>query len=183
MSHAAHYCPVAHHVFHTFLYPKHPVSEPKRGIAPPPPIPSGCGLFTGAWTVTRASPSRAASGRCVLTAAAACARRCGGRFTVFAAHCPPHSGRPPHVSPRFRVREAQLLQPSACCPGRPPLKHKFHWGNLPDLPPTHTNTPFKPRPASSFGVRPLWGEGGGFETVARGGQPLGTPPRGWGKVL
>ena len=27
---------------------------------------------------------------------------------VFAAHCPPRPGRPPHASPRFRVREAQI---------------------------------------------------------------------------
>ena len=40
---------------------------------PPPPcdIPSGCCFFTGPWTVTRSSPSHVASGRCVLSAAAA----------------------------------------------------------------------------------------------------------------
>ena len=85
-------------------------------------------------------PLHAASGHCVLLAAAACVPagvvsafaepsswctggctgRCRGRFTVLAAHSPPHSGRPPHASPRFRVREAQVLHPSAYCPGRPP---------------------------------------------------------------
>ena len=76
-------------------------------------------------------PPRAASGRCVLTAAAArvpagvvsafvvpsswrtggYAGCCGGHWTVFAAHSPPHSGRPPHASPRFRVRAAPVLHP------------------------------------------------------------------------
>ena len=58
-----------------------------------------------------------------------CAGCCGGRFTVFGAHSPKHSdrlpqvslrshvceaqlrsGRPPHVSPRFRVHEAHPLR-------------------------------------------------------------------------
>ena len=34
-----------------------------------------------------------------------------GSFYGFAAHCPPHSGRPPCASPRFRVREAQSAPP------------------------------------------------------------------------
>ena len=74
---------------------------------PPPPrdIPSGCGFFTGALDSHPFSPSHVASGRCVLSAAAAvvacvvfaslgpsslrtggCAGGCGGRFTVLC--CP-----------------------------------------------------------------------------------------------
>ena len=104
-------------------------------------------------------PSCAAAGQCVLTAAAAgvpcgvvsasagpsswrtggCAGFCGGRFAGFAAHCPPRSGRPPHASPRFRVREAQWFHPSACCPGRPPpassRRHVSEAKPTPPLPP------------------------------------------------
>ena len=97
----------------TFLDPRYP----------PCHIPSGCGFFTGPWTVTRLSlrmlrqvPAFAAfaepSGLCVgavlnvagcaVCASAApsswrnggCAGCCGGRLTVFAAHTPPSSGRP-----------------------------------------------------------------------------------------
>ena len=93
------------------------------GPRPPPPlcdISSGCGFFTGPFF-----HSCSAVGRFFLTTAAAgvlcgvvsavagpsrwrtggCAGCCGGRFTVFAAHSPSRSGRPLHVSPRFRVHE------------------------------------------------------------------------------
>ena len=76
-------------------------------------------------------PSHVASGRCVLSAAAAgapagvvsafaepssrrtggCARCCGGRFTVFAAHSPPASGRP---TPCLAVSR-WACGPSGCC--------------------------------------------------------------------
>ena len=102
-------------------------------------IPSGCCFFR-ALDSHHFFPSRAASGRCILTAAAACvpcgvvcalaepsswhtggcASCCRGHFTVCATHSPLHPGLPPHASPHFRVREAQLPHPSACCPGRPP---------------------------------------------------------------
>ena len=42
-----------------------------------------------------------------------CAGCCGGRVTVVAAHSPPRSGRPSHVSPRFRVCETPLLHPAS----------------------------------------------------------------------
>ena len=98
-------------------------------------LPTPCVTFrrvsvfvTGPRTVTRSS--RVASGQCFLMAAAAgvpagvvsafavpsswrtggCAGRCGGRFTVFAAHFPPRSDHPPHASPRFCVREAKPLR-------------------------------------------------------------------------
>ena len=116
-----------------------------KGVTSPDP-PAPCGIFRRVAVSSRGPgqspllPSRAASDQCVLTAAAAgvpcgvlsalvgpsgwrtgrCAGSCGGRFTVFAAHHPPHPGRPPHASPRFRVREAPLRPPSAWCPGRPP---------------------------------------------------------------
>ena len=54
-----------------------------RHLPPPPPlcdIPSGCWFFTGPWTVTRSS-LRAAPGRCVLSAAAACVP-CGVVFAL-----------------------------------------------------------------------------------------------------
>ena len=132
---------------------------PTSLYATPPPrvcdIPSGCSFFMGPWSVTRSS--RAASGPCVLSTAAACdpagvvfalaepsswrtggcAGCCEGRFTVFAAHSPPRPGRPPHASPCFRVREAQLLPPSTCCPGRPP----------PASPPPGHNKPQSPQDA------------------------------------
>ena len=89
-------------------------------------------------------PLRAASGRCVLSAAAArtrcgvvsalaepsswgaggCAGCFGGRFTVVAAHSPPHSGRPPPASPRCHVREAQFLHHIA----PPPNRRLWQWG-------------------------------------------------------
>ena len=45
---------------------------------------------------------------------------CGGRLAVFADHPPPLCGRPPHASPRFRVREARVPHSSAGRTGRPP---------------------------------------------------------------
>ena len=108
--------------------------------SPPPIVRRSAGL----WFLYEALdthpffPPRAVSGHCFLTAAAACVP-CGvlsglaepsswrtgvvlvvaGHFTPFAAHSRPHPGRPPHASLRFRVHEAQLLHPSACCPDRP----------------------------------------------------------------
>ena len=95
----------------------------KAHFTPPPcDIPSGCSFFTRPWTVTHSSLRVLRRGQCFLTATAACVPcSSGGRFAVFAAHSPPRSGRPPHVSLRFRVRGAQLFHPSTCCLGRPPL--------------------------------------------------------------
>ena len=59
-----------------------------------------------------------------------------GHFTVFAAHFLPMSGRPPHASPRFRVREAQLLHVvswlSTTCP---PPTLPCTWGPQTNPPP------------------------------------------------
>ena len=101
-----------------------PTSSPQNCLQPPPPpcdIPSGCGSFTGPWTVTRSSlrmlrrvaafcrplrpvlllvsflvfaePSNWRTGGC-----AGCCRGC---FSVFAAQSTPHSGRPPRASLSF----------------------------------------------------------------------------------
>ena len=91
-------------------------------------------------------PSRTALGQCFLTAAAACVPcgvisalaepcrwrtgSCQGRFTVFAAHYPAHSGRLPHASPHFRVREAQCHAP----PPPPPPKHTHVDSNVRGIP-------------------------------------------------
>ena len=56
-----------------------------------------------------------------------CAGWCGGRFTVFAAYSPPHSGRPPHASRHFRVRAAQHFHPSIGRPGGPPCASPPCW--------------------------------------------------------
>ena len=134
----------------------HPKTQSMQKYPPPPPelhlrvggwsggwsgtplcdIPSGCCFLYGALDSPPFPSSRAVSGRCVLSAAAAgvpagvvsaladpSSWRTGGRagccrgcFTVFAAQSPPHLGCPQHASPRFRVREAPLHHPSACCP-------------------------------------------------------------------
>ena len=86
-------------------------------------------------------PSHAASGRCVLTAAAACVlcgvisavaepgrwrsggcAACCGVVLRFWPPTPLHIQVVHHIrtSLCFRVREAQQLYPSGCCPGRPP---------------------------------------------------------------
>ena len=85
-------------------------------------------------------PSHVASGRCVLSAAAAgapagvvsafaeprrwctggCAGGCGGRFSVVAAHSPPHSGRPPPVSLCVRGHVVRRAAVSLWGPGQSP---------------------------------------------------------------
>ena len=102
-------------------------------------IPSGCCFFTGPWTVTRSSlrvlrrvaafcrplwpvfllvsfprqrsPVVGTMGLCWLVRGSLCG---------FAAHSPPHPGRPPHASRRFRVRVAQHFHPSIRRPAGPP---------------------------------------------------------------
>ena len=132
-----------------------PLPHPARGLRGTTPgahcYPHSCDIpsrfLCGALDSHPFVPSRAAPDQCALTTTAAgvpggvasafaepsswrtggCAGCCCGRATVFAAHSPPRSGRPLGVSPRFRVREAQLLHPlrvlswsSATCLPMPP---------------------------------------------------------------
>ena len=122
-------------------------------VPPPlPPSPSTVGLLFlyRALDSHPFFPLRAALGCCILTAAAVCVPAgvvsasaepsswhtrvvlvgvvvgVGGRFTVFAAHSPPHSGRPPHASPSFHLRAAHF-QPSTQRPGGPPCASPPRW--------------------------------------------------------
>ena len=47
---------------------------------------------------------------------------CRGYVEVFAAHAPPHAGRPPRASPCFRVCEAQVPTPLRFAPVVQPLR-------------------------------------------------------------
>ena len=131
------------------------VAASNTSHAPLCDIPSGCGFPTGPLDTHLFFPSRAASGRCVLSAAAAgvpagvvsalegssswrtggCAGCCGGRFLVFAAHSPPRSGRPPPASLCFRGHEVRRVAVSSRGPGQspvlpfatPPPSDVHHW--------------------------------------------------------
>ena len=85
------------------------VAVPLRGPGQSPALPLACcvGLLRS-------------DGRCGL-----CSLWCCFRVSVFAAHPPPHPGRPP-ASPRCHVRDAQLL-------------HLCAWCTCPPPPPTHTS--------------------------------------------
>ena len=98
--------------------------SPRSCVVPGDPV----RLFVGWWCLYRALGNHpfflscAASGQCFLMAAAAnvlCGVvlvLAGASSRTGVAHSPSPPGCPFHVSPHFRVREAQLLHLSACCP-------------------------------------------------------------------
>ena len=97
-------------------------------------VPLGCGFFTGPWTVTRSSLRmlRRVNAfdrctRCFLRCrfSASGAQQLGnwglcwlswGRLTIFAAHSPPRSGRPPHASPHHNCQKRHFTTRRAPTP-------------------------------------------------------------------